>query len=121
MPSCKIETVKDNLYNIEMKEALKEKFLSELTPPERILFLRKAKEAVGQKGYPAGEDLFYYCYFLTLRERMRSIGTAGGQGYERVLLVQGTKEIEETIKMYEERLEKRKTLSPDPEALRFIE
>ena len=54
-------------------------------------------------------------------ERMRGIGTAGGTGYERVLLVQGTKEIEETIKMYEERLEKRKTLSPDPEALRYIE
>jgi len=104
-----------------MKEVLKEKFLSELTTPERIFFLRKAKEAVEQKGYPAGEDLFYYCYFLTLRERMRGIGTARGEGYVRVLLVEGTKEIEETLKMYEERLEKRKTVSPDPEALRFIE
>jgi len=104
-----------------MKEVLKEKFLSELTPPERIFFLRKAKEAVGQKGYPAGEDLFYYCYFLTLRERMRGIETARGDGYVRVLLVEGTKEIEETLKTYEERLEKRKTISPDPEALRFIE
>ena len=104
-----------------MKEVLKEKFLSELTPPERIFFLRKAKEAVGKKGYPAGEDLFYYCYFLTLRERMRGIGTAGGEGYVRVLLVEGTKEIEETLKTYEERLETRKTISPDPEALRFIE
>jgi hypothetical protein len=35
--------------------------------------------------------------------------------------VEGTKEIEETIKLYEERLEKRKTISPDPEALRFID
>ncbi len=104
-----------------MKEALKEKFLSELTAPERIFFLRKAKEAVRQKGYPAGEDLFYYCYFLTLRERMRSIAAAGGTGYERVLLVQGTREIEEAITMYEERLEKRKKPSPDPEDLRFVE
>lgn len=104
-----------------MKEILKEKFLRELIPPERIFFLRKAKEAIVQKGYPAGEDLFYYCFFLTLRERMRSIGAARDEGYLRILLVEGTKEIEETIKTYEERLEKRKTISPDPEALRFIE
>ncbi len=106
---------------MRMKEVLKEKFLKELTPPERVFFLRKAKEAVGQKGYPAGEDLFYYCYFLTLRERMRGIGTSQGEGYVRVLLVEGTKEIEETIKTYEKRLEKRKILPPDPEALLFIE
>ncbi len=102
-----------------MKEALKEKFLRELIPSERIFFLRKAKEAVEGKGYRAGEDLFYYCYFLTLRERMS--GIAGGEGFVRVLLLEGTREIEETIKMYEERLEKRKTISPDPEGLRFIE
>lgn len=104
-----------------MKDVLKQKFLRELTPPERIFFLGKAKEAVGHRGYPAGEDLFYYCYFLTLRERMRSIGPGRGEGYVRVLLVEGTKEIEETIKMYEERLEKRKTIFSDPEALSFIE
>ena len=52
---------------------------------------------------------------------MRSIWTARGEGYVKVLLVEGTKEIEETIKLYEERLEKRKTISPDPEALRFIQ
>jgi hypothetical protein len=104
-----------------MKEVLKEKFLRELTPAERIFFLRKAKEAIAQKGYPAGEDLFHYCYFLTLRERMRGIGTAQGEGYVRVLLVEGTREIEEMISMYRDRLEKSKTASPDPEALRFIE
>ncbi len=104
-----------------MQEILKEKFLRELTPAERIFFLRKAKEAVEQKGYPAGQDLFYYCYFLTLRQRMRAVDTGQGEGYMRVLLVEGTKEIEDTIKMYEERLEKRKTSSPDLQALRFIE
>ena len=104
-----------------MKEALKEKFLRELTPAERVFFLKKAKEAVGQKGYPAGEDLFYYCFFLTLKERMRDIGNAPGEGYVRVLLVEGTKEIEETIKNYEARLKKRKKADPDPEALLFIE
>lgn len=82
-----------------MKEVLKEKFLSELIPLERIFFLKKAKEAVEQKGYPAGEDLFYYCYFLTLRERIRKIGVSGCEGYVRVLLVEGAKEIEEMVKI----------------------
>ncbi len=104
-----------------MKEALKEKFLYELTLPERVFFLKEAREAVERKGSPAGEDLSHYCYFLTIRERMRRIVAAGGEGYVRVLLVEGTKEVEGTIKMCEERLEKEKRISPDPEALRFIE
>jgi hypothetical protein len=104
-----------------MKEVLKEKFLRELTRAERLFFLRKAKEAIEQEGYTAGEDLFHYCYFLALRERMKGIGTAQGEGYVRVLLVEGTKAIEEMIRMYQDRLEKSKTASPDPEALRFIE
>ncbi len=104
-----------------METVLKEKFLTEFTPAEQIFFLKKAKEAIGQKGYPAGEDLFHYCYFLTLRERLRGIGPSGGEGYMRVLLVQGTRDIEEAITMHEERLEKRKTAVPDPEAVRFIE
>lgn len=104
-----------------MKEVLKEKFLSEFIPSERVFFLRKAKQVVEQRGYPAGEDLFYYCYFLTLRERMKSIVTERGEGYVRVLLVEGTKGIEETIRMYKERLEKRKTMLPDLETFRFIE
>jgi len=52
---------------------------------------------------------------------MRSIGAAGGEGYARVLLVEGTKEIEEAIKIHEERLKKRKKTSPDPGAIRFLE
>jgi hypothetical protein len=104
-----------------MKEVLKEKFLRDLTAAERLFFLRKAKEAIEQKGYPAGGDLFHYCYFLTLRERMRGIGAAQGEGYVRVLLVEGIREIEEMIRTYQDRLEKNKTASLDPEAFRFIE
>jgi len=103
-----------------MKEVLKEKFLNELTPPEKVFFLMRAKQMIEQRGYPAGEDLFYYCYFVTLRERMRSTGTERGDGYARVLLIEGAKEIEEGINMYEERVEKRKIISFNPEALRFI-
>ncbi len=37
------------------------------------------------------------------------------------LLVEGAKELEEMVKIYEERLEKRKKISPDPDARNFIE
>jgi hypothetical protein len=104
-----------------MNRALKEKFLKDLTPLERGFFLRQAKEAIERKGYPTGEDLFYYCYFLTLRERMRGIGTEPGEGYVRAILVAGTREIDEAIKIYEARLEKRKGIPPDTDALRFIQ
>jgi hypothetical protein len=104
-----------------VKEVLKEKFLVDFAPAERILFLRKAKEAIERKGYPAGEDLFHYCYFLTLGERIRGIGATRGEGYVRILLAEGTREIEEMITLYQDRLEKSKTVPPDPVALRFIE
>jgi hypothetical protein len=104
-----------------MNEALKEKFLNDLKPLERAFFLRRAKEAIERKGYPTGEDLFYYCYFLTLRERMRGIGTGPGEGYVRAMLAAGTKETDEAIGIYEACLEKSKRIPPDPDALRFIQ
>jgi hypothetical protein len=56
-----------------------------------------------------------------LRERIRGNGTMRGEGYVRILLAEGTREIEEMITLYQDRLEKRKTVPPEPEALRFIE
>ncbi len=107
------------LYNV--RKELKEKFIRDFTPLERFFFIKNAKEAITLKGYQAGEDLFYFCYFLTLKERIRSIGPQGGEGYLRLLLVEGTKDIEETIKMYKERLEKNKSHKPDPMGYKFIE
>lgn len=95
--------------------------MQELWPSEKIFFLNKAREAVLQKRYKAGEALFHYCYFLTLRERMKGIRTKGGEGYMRLLLVEGMKDIEEAIKLYEERLEKNKLTKPDPGGQKFIE
>jgi len=92
-----------------------------MNPSEKLFFLKKAREAITLKGYPACEDLFNYCYFLTLKERFRSISTQGGEGYLRFLLVEGTKDVEVAIKLYEERLEKKKLLKPDTKGYKFIE
>jgi hypothetical protein len=100
---------------------LKGKFIREFTPSEKIFFLEKCREAVLGSRYPADEDLFYYCYFLTLRERIGGIGLRGGEGYLRLLLIEGTKDIEDAIKLYRQRLEEKKLSIPDPEGHRFIE
>jgi hypothetical protein len=106
---------------VSSKKELKEKFIRDLTTSEKIFFLNKAREAISQKRYPAGEALFHYCYFLALRERMRGISSAGGEGYMRFLLVEGTKDLEEAIRMYEDILEKNKLSAPDPAGNKFID
>jgi len=103
-----------------LRRELKEKFLRELTPSERVYFLKKAREAVRLKGYMPGEDMFWYCFYVTLGERLRQIGSQGN-GYVKFLFVQGVKDIEEMIREYEERLEKRKQPSQYPEGEKFIE
>jgi hypothetical protein len=104
-----------------IRKELKDKFIQELIPSERLFFLGKAREAIARKGYPAGEELFHYCYFLTLMERMRGISPQGGEGYMRFLLVEGMKDIEEAIKLYEGILEKKKLSGPDPEGQKLLE
>ncbi|MEW6109703.1 MAG: hypothetical protein AB1632_11135 [Nitrospirota bacterium] len=104
-----------------LREELKKRFLQELTPSEKLFFIKMAKEAAAIKGYPVCEDLFHYCYFMTLKERIRGISPQGGGGYMRFLLVEGIKDIEEAIKLYGERLGKNKLPAPDPEARVFIE
>jgi len=104
-----------------LRQGLKDLFIQELTPSEKFYFLKEAREAIEHKGYPANETLFHYCYFLALKERMRWIKSEGGEGYMRVLLVEGRKEIEDTIKQYEERLEEVKRPTPDPSGYKFLE
>lgn len=103
-----------------IRKELRERFIEDLAPAERIFFLKRAGEAAA-RGYPASEDLFHYCYFLTLKERLRGFAAPGGEGCLRFLRVEGMKEIEEAIKLYLERLEARKIPGPGREAERFIE
>jgi hypothetical protein len=115
----------DGLYRpshkMIVRKELKEKFLRDLTVSEKVFFLGMARKAIGQKGYRASEDLFHYCYFHTMKERMRAIVPVRDEGYLRLLLVEGTKDIQETLKMFEERLEKTKSPSPDAKGIEFIE
>ncbi len=104
-----------------MLKALKEKFLRELDPSEKVFFLKKTQECIIERGYLAGEDLFYYCYFLTLRERFRKISPSGGEGYMRFLLVEGTRDLEDAVRLYESRLEKSKTTKPDPVGRKYLD
>jgi hypothetical protein len=102
-------------------KALKEKFLRELEPSEKVFFLKKTRECMLDRGYQAGEDLFYYCYFLTLKERFQNISSSGGEGYARFLLVEGTRDIKDAVKLYEKRLEKNKQSKSDPTGRRYLE
>lgn len=83
---------------------LKAKFLRDFLPPEQIFFLKTARACVNEKGYPVSEDLFNYCYFLTLRERLRLLGT-DGEGLMRFMLVESRREIDEEVRALEKRLE----------------
>lgn len=104
-----------------VRRELKDIFTQEFTSSEKLYFLKKAREGISQKGYPAGETLFHYCYFLTLKERMLGISSPVSDGFIRFLLVEGKKDIEEAITLYEEQLEKRRLSPPDSAGLTFID
>jgi hypothetical protein len=104
-----------------LRKELKEKFIEEFTPAEKIFFLRKADEAITVKGHRPSEDLFHYCYFHTMKERLRGIRPHGGDGHVRFLLVEGMRDIEEALKIYTERLEKDKSPWHAKAGRQFIE
>lgn len=104
-----------------IRQEHKEKFLVDLTASEKVFFLRTAREAIDSKWYRPSEDLFHYCYFMTMRERLKTISPACGEGVTRILLVEGTKDIDEALKIYIERLEGTRGSVPDPMGVRFIE
>ncbi len=104
-----------------MKPSLRDRFIREFTASEKRFFLRQARDALYMRGYQAGEDLFFYCYFLTLSERLRSLRGGSSEGYARFLLVEGTRDLDEAKRTYEERLEKGKLTSPDTRGGTFID
>jgi len=107
--------------NITLRQELKEKFIHDLTPPEKLFFLKKARESIMGKGYQVSEDLFHYCYFLTLRERFRGINPFNSPGYLKFLIVEGTSDIENAVTLYEKRLEKKKLSAPEVDSNGFVE
>jgi phage regulator Rha-like protein len=99
---------------------LKEQFIEEFTLLERIYFIKKAREAILIDRYAPGEDLYYYCYFLTQKKRIESISSAGSTGVFRYLAVEANKDIEDTIKTYKIRLDKNKKFVSYEETEQFI-
>lgn len=87
------------------------KFLKELSPSEQYYFLNKVNEAIYKNGYTPDEDLFYYCYFLTLKERMRTITSYRTEGFLRYIYAEGLKDLEDSIKLYKERIDSKRSLS----------
>jgi hypothetical protein len=104
-----------------LRKELKEKFIEEFTPAEKMFFLKKADEAITEKGYRPSEDLFHYCYLLTMKERLRSIRPNRSDGHVRFLFVEGTRDIEESLKIYIGRLEAGKSPEHASTGRRFIE
>lgn len=99
---------------------LKEQFLREFNIAERIYFLKKAREAIVMEGYVPGEDLYHYCYFMTLKERIRLLKNHSAGGLFRYLVVEGIKDIDEAIKTYKERLDKNKRYVSTEERDQFL-
>ena len=104
----------------EISPHLKEQFLREFTSSERLYFLKKAKEAVFINGYVPGHDLYYYCYFLTQKKRLESLSDPRSSGLSRYLSVECRKDIEDTLKIYKDRLEKDRRTVPFEEGENFI-
>jgi hypothetical protein len=99
----------------------KERFLHELIAPEQAFFLKTAREAINSKRYRPSADLFHYCFFMTMKERMKTISPSCGDGMLRILLVEGTKDIDDALKIYIDRLEETIGPAPDPSGERFID
>lgn len=104
-----------------LRKELKERFQSELTPGEKAFFLKEAGDAIYERGYRAGEDLFHYCWFLTLRERLRGMRPERSDGYLRFVLVEGMRQTEEAIRLYRARLESTRKTVPDSDGSGFLD
>lgn len=104
-----------------IRQEHKEKFLSELTGSEKVFFLKTAREAIDVKRYRASEELFHYCYFMTMKERMKTISPSQSDGMMRILLVEGTRDIDDALKIYRVRLEETKGAASNFPAEKFIE
>ena len=100
---------------------MKARFLREFTPAEQLFFLKKARECAVRRGYPVSEDLFQYCWFLTLEERLRLIDPQNGGGLMRFLLVESRRDILGEVKFYERRLEAGKRPAGDRSGSRLLE
>jgi hypothetical protein len=100
---------------------MKARFLREFTPDEQVFFLKRARECVKEKGYPVSEDLFNYCWFQTLAERLRRIDPQGCEGVMRFLLVESRRDLQAEVLYYEQRIEEKKRPGTDRQVSGMVE
>jgi len=58
---------------------------------------------------------------MTMKERLETITPGRADGLERILLVEGTRDIDDALKIYTDRLEESKSPAPDPSGRKFLE
>ncbi|MBW1946374.1 MAG: hypothetical protein C4B57_09525 [Deltaproteobacteria bacterium] len=81
----------------------KEQFLREFNDREEVFFLELAQRSIS-KGYPVCRDLYFFCYFSTLRFRfMTQIGHDARFSY---VYAWGLKDLNDQISFYEKKLDK---------------
>jgi len=88
----------------ERLKFLKEKLLKELTPAEKWFFMKTAKEHIMQ-GYPPTENLFYYCYFLTLEYRLKELINFNNDAIARYTMAYAMADIKSSLKNYRNRID----------------
>ncbi len=81
----------------------KEQFLKEFNGPEEVFFLKLAQKSI-LKGYPVCRDLYFFCYFSTLRHRFLS--QVGHDARFTHVYAWGLKDLNDQISLYEDRLKR---------------
>ena len=81
----------------------KEQFLKEFNDREEVFFLELAQRSIS-KGYPVCRDLYFFCYFSTLR--FRFLSQVGHDARFSYVYAWGLKDLNDQISFYEKKLEK---------------
>lgn len=81
----------------------KEQFLKEFNDREEAFFLELAQKSIS-KGYPVCRDLYFFCYFSTLR--FRFLSQVGHDARFSYVYAWGLKDLNDQISFYDKKLEK---------------
>ncbi len=79
----------------------REQFLKEFNDKERKYFLDLAQKEI-LKGVPAGQDLYFYCFFSTLK--FRFLSQTGHDARFSYVYAWGLKDLNEQILFYKKRI-----------------
>ena len=87
-----------------------EQFITEFNDEERDFFIKLLKHCVYVKGYPKCDELYYFCYFSTMKRRLEKIGRYKyeKEGLSSYLFAFGIRDVNEMVKYYKGRLERLK-------------